>query len=87
MKIGKFRKTETGYVGRIVTLQLQSDRVSLVKRSKEEIYDILIAEVIVGTAAAYKGKLTLELDDPSFDAPIRGQLAADGTESYTLISR
>ena len=87
MKIGQFRKSEIGYMGRIVTFQLQSDCVSVVKRSKEEVYDVLVADVIVGTAATCNGELILELDDPSFDAPIRGQLAVDEKEGYILISQ
>lgn len=87
MKIGKFRKTETGFTGRIVTLELQSDKVSLVRQSDHDRFDVLVGEVLVGLGARRQGTeetIDLELDDPSFSKPIRAQMAEDQDGDYSL---
>lgn len=90
MKIGKFQKTANGFTGRILTIELQSDKVSLIWQSDRNVYDVFVGEVNVGTAIRSRtgdDHVDIELDDPSFSAPIRGEITKDDKGSYNLIRK
>ncbi|MBY3495637.1 DUF736 family protein [Rhizobium laguerreae] len=81
MKIGRFERTEQGFKGRIITLECQSEKVEIRSKKEEGAYDVLINGADVGYAKVSgvdRDVIVVQIDDPSFDAPIEAQLRPDG---------
>jgi len=94
--IGTFTKTEQGFVGEIVTLSFQAKNVRMVPETNGTNENAPSHRIYVGRAeigAAWDKRSTegrayqsVKLDDPSFNAPIYGNLFEDeGGETYSLI--
>lgn len=95
-KIGKFVRQGEGFIGSIITLSVQARDVRIEPSHEGEgarAYTVLIAGANVGSAAARLSSrpdivLELELDDPTFAAPIAAELVHSGVdECFDLIWR
>lgn len=94
--IGTFKKTNTEYVGEIVTLSVQAKNVKIVPETGASNKNAPSHRLFVGRAeigAAWtktsnddRAYLSIKIDDPSFAAPIFANLFDDDTgESASLI--
>lgn len=94
--IGTFRKTDDGYSGtiRTMTINIKAAFVANDKNGNDKAPDFKIVAGERELGAAWKGKtkgeepqefLRVELDDPSFAAPLRAALFANGVDSTVLV--
>jgi uncharacterized protein (DUF736 family) len=94
--IGTFTKTEAGFTGEIVTLNLKVKNVRLVaepasSNENAPTHRVFVGRVEIGAAWAKRSNEgrpyhSVKLDDPSFNAPIYANLIEDeGGETHTLI--
>lgn len=94
-RIGRFIKQGDGYVGEIVTLGVQSDNVAIMPLPASSSVSGGAFRVIVGvaeigsarTSAERNIELIVDLDDPSFVAPIQARLVKGNDGGYDLIWR
>ena len=93
--IGTFTKTESGFVGEIVTLTFQAKNVRLVPEAtgsdNAPSHRAYVGRADIGAAWSKRSSecrnyLSVNLDDPSFNAPIYANLFNDEDgETFTLI--
>ena len=94
--IGTFSKTADGYAGtiRTMTINVKAALVAHDKNGKDKAPDfkLLVADKEFGAAWRAKAKgeggkpcLRVELDDPSFAAPIRAALFENGEEGKAAL--
>src|SRR3990167_1756075 len=94
--IGAFKRTDDGYAGTIRTMTINV-KAAFVANDKNGNYKAPDFKVVAGErefGAAWKAKtkgeepqefLRVELDDPSFSAPLRAALFASGVDSAALV--
>jgi len=94
--IGNFKKTDDGYAGTIRTMTINVKAAFVVndKNGNDKAPDFKIVSGARELGAAWKAKtkgeepqefLRVELDDPSFAAPLRAALFANGVDSNVLV--
>lgn len=94
--IGTFKKMDDGYSGTIRTMTINVKAAFVVndKNGNDKAPDFKIVAGERELGAAWKAKtkgeepqefLRVELDDPSFSAPLRAALFSSGVESNVLV--
>lgn len=94
--IGAFKKTDDGYAGtiRTMTINVKAAFIANDKNGNDKAPDFKIVAGDRELGAAWKAKtkgeepqefLRVELDDPSFAAPLRAALFSNGVESSALV--
>lgn len=94
--IGTFKKTGDGYAGtiRTMTINVKAAFVANDKNGNDKAPDFKVVAGEREFGAAWKAKtkgeepqefLRVELDDPSFAAPLRAALFSNGVESSILV--
>ncbi len=94
--IGTFTKTEQGFTGELVTLNLKAKNVRLAAEPASSTenaptHRVFVGRVEIGAAWAKRSNegrayLSVKLDDPSFNAPIYANLVEDEDgQTHTLI--
>ncbi len=94
--IGTFKKTDDGYAGTIqtMTINVKASFVSNNKNGNDKAPDFKIIAGERELGAAWKAKrkgedgkefLRVELDDPSFAAPLRAALFENGGDASALV--
>ena len=94
--IGAFKRTDDGYAGtiRTMTINVKAAFVANDKNGNDKAPDFKVVAGEREFGAAWKAKtkgeepqevLRVELDDPSFSAPLRAALFASGVDSAALV--
>ncbi|WP_375207661.1 DUF736 domain-containing protein [Hyphococcus sp.] len=94
--IGAFKKTEGGYAGtiRTMTINIKASFISNDKNGNDKAPDFKVVAGERELGAAWKARmkgaegqefLRVELDDPSFAAPLRAALFDNGDEAGALV--
>lgn len=94
--IGTFKKTDDGYSGTIRTMTISVKAAFVVndKNGNDKAPDFKVVAGEREFGAAWKAKtkgeepqefLRVELDDPSFSAPLRAALFANGIDASVLV--
>jgi uncharacterized protein (DUF736 family) len=95
-KIGSFVRDESGFVGSIITLSVQARDVRIAEQKSpkpgEPSHLVFVGSAILGAATASNSsqagvELEMELDDPSFAAPIKADLRSADGNRFDLIWR